>query len=145
ALELLQEQRTISADPASVTAMQPGSCMSATRMCFLLAHGLPSYMALVFFDDLRQGHLRLGQPEGHIHGTVEVDRGGECRARLRHVSGFYIQYPQAAVAVRLERAHAQRLGHGEGLVVAASSWFDLGERLARRGLAGEPQSPGLRA
>ena len=43
----------------------------------------------------------------------------------------------------LERAHAQRLGEGEGLAVVAYGWLGLGGRLARRALAEEPQCPGL--
>lgn len=82
ALELRQEQRTISARPSCVIEMKPGSCIPATRVCFLLAHGLPSYMTLVLFDDLRQGRLRLGQPGGYVHSSVEGDGGGQGSASL---------------------------------------------------------------
>ena len=49
------------------------------------------------------------------------------------------------MAVRLERAHTQRLGQGEGLAVVADGGLDLWGRLARRALAQEPQGPGLLA
>ena len=47
------------------------------------------------------------------------------------------------VAVRLERAHAQFLGQGEGLAVVTGGGLALGGRLVRRALAQEPQGPGL--
>ena len=54
-----------------------------------------------------------------------------------------IQRAETPVAVRLERAHAQLLGQGEGLAVVAGGRLALSGRLARRALAEEPQRPGL--
>ena len=47
------------------------------------------------------------------------------------------------MAVRLEWAHAQLLGQGEGLAVVAGGGLALGGRLARHTLTQEPQGPGL--
>ena len=50
-----------------------------------------------------------------------------------------MHHPQATVAVRLERAHAQFLGEGEGLAVVRGGLVDI-RRLALCGdLAKEPQ------
>ena len=56
-----------------------------------------------------------------------------------------IQCAEAAVAVRLEWAHAQFFGQGQGLAVVAGGGLDLGRCLARQALAQEPQGPGLGA
>jgi len=47
--------------------------------------------------------------------------------------------------MRLERAHAEFRGQGEGLAVVTCGWLNLWGRLARRTLTQEPQSPGLGA
>ena len=73
--------------------------MPAIRVCFLLAHSLPSYMTLVLFDNLRQGHLRLGQPEGHVQVTVEREGGRELSAGL---------FPLATLAVAGREAARSR-------------------------------------
>jgi hypothetical protein len=45
--------------------------------------------------------------------------------------------------VRLERAHAQLFGQGEGLTVVVDGGFALGARQACHALTEEPQGPGL--
>src|SRR5437667_120939 len=55
---------------------------------------------------LRQHGLDLGQPERHRHSTVQRQRGGEFGARLLPLAGLGVEGTEAAVAVRLERAHA---------------------------------------
>src|SRR5438093_12608218 len=92
---------------------------------------------------LRQRRLRPGQPEGHVHGTIQLNGGGQFNTGLLWPSQLEVQRPEAAVAVRLERAHAQRLGQSEGLAVVVGGWLDLWGRLACRTLAQEPQGPGL--
>src|SRR5262245_36933840 len=100
-----------------------GSSLS-THTC-LHRHSLPSLCPFVAGQSksslalwlLRQHCLHLRQPEGHGHGLVEVARRAQLRARLRPLAEPGIERAQAAVAVRLERAHAEFLGHGEGLVV----------------------------
>jgi hypothetical protein len=67
--------------------------------------------------DLRQGGFRLGQPKGHLHGTVEVDRGAQLRLRLLPLAGLGVEGAESQVAMRLQRAHAQFLGQGQGLAV----------------------------
>ena len=78
---------------------------------------------------LRQRCLRLGQPEGHVHGAVERDSSGQLSARLLLLAGLEIQGAEAAVAVGQKRTHAEFFGQGEGLTVVS---FGL---LARRRLA----------
>ena len=92
---------------------------------------------------LRQRRLCPGQPERHIHGTVQLNGGGQFNTGLLWPSQLEVQGTEAQVAVRLERAHAQLLGQGEGLAVVAGGGLALGGLLARRALAQEPQGPGL--
>ena len=54
-----------------------------------------------------------------------------------------VQYPQAAVAVRLQRAHAQRLGQGQGLTVGGCGQLGLRGLAVRVDLAEEPQRSDL--
>ena len=92
---------------------------------------------------LRQRHLRLRQPAGHVHGAVEVDGSHECRAGLLRLVCLGIQCTEAVVAVRLERAHAQLFNQGQGLVVVPVGWLDHRGLALRRHLAQEPQGPCL--
>ena len=66
------------------------------------------------------------------HGTVQVDGGGECGTGRLPLAGLGVQRAEAAVAVGLERAHAQLLGQGEGLAVVGVG------RLGLRGMPGAP-------
>jgi hypothetical protein len=66
---------------------------------------------------LRQRRFSLGQPEGHVHVTVEGNGGGECSVGLLSLVSCGIQRAEAPVAMGLERAHAEFLGQGEGLLV----------------------------
>ena len=66
-----------------------------------------------------------GQPERHVHGPVQLDGGGQLGAGLLPLAGRGIQRAEAAVAVGLERAHAQLLGQGEGLAVVGFGRLDL--------------------
>jgi hypothetical protein len=54
-----------------------------------------------------------------------------------------VQCAQAQVAVGLERAHAERVGQGEGLAVGGCGWLDPQGLALRRHLPQEPQSPRL--
>ena len=78
---------------------------------------------------LRQRRFGLGQPEGHVHGAVQRNGGGQLGSGLLRASRLSIQGAKAKVAVRQEGAHPQFLGQGEGLLVVG-----LGQR-ALRGLA----------
>src|SRR5262249_30719242 len=61
---------------------------------------------LLASSHLRQGRFGLGEPEGHVHGTVEVDGGAQGGAGLRSTASLVVQPAQPVVAVRLQRAHA---------------------------------------
>ena len=74
---------------------------------------------------LRQCGFSLGQPEGHVHGTVEVDGGGQGGAGLRSTAGLVVQPAQPVVTVDHERAHAQFLGQDEGLLVVRFGLHDI--------------------
>ena len=50
-----------------------------------------------------------------------------CSTGLFHLSRLAIQRAKAEVAVRLERAHAQLLGEGEGLLVVGFGLRDIRE------------------
>ena len=92
---------------------------------------------------MRQRCFGLWQPEGHRHRLVQHDGSRECGTGQLLLTRLRIQRPKGAVAVRLERAHAQLFGQGEGLALVADSGLDLRGRLARHALAQEPQGPGL--
>ena len=66
---------------------------------------------------LRQRGLGLGQPEGHVHGAVQVDGHGQGGAGLLPLAGGGVQGAQPEVAVGHERAHAEFVGQGQGLLV----------------------------
>ena len=68
---------------------------------------------------LRQHRLYLGQPEGHLHGAIHLHGGGQRSTGLLLLACLGVQHAEAAVAVRLERAHAQFLGQDESLLVTA--------------------------
>ena len=59
---------------------------------------------------LRQCRLSLGQPQGHLHGAVQVDSGSEGSTGLFSPADLGVEGAEAVVAVGLERAHAQLLG-----------------------------------
>jgi hypothetical protein len=67
----------------------------------------------------------MGQPEGHLHRAIHLDGGRELVAGLLLLAELAVQHPQAAVAVGLQRAHAQLLGQSQGLAVVAGGWLDL--------------------
>ena len=70
--------------------------------------------------------LGLRQPEGHVHGAVEVQSGRECGAGLLPLANRGIQHTEATVAVGLERAHAECFGQGQGLLVVGFGVRDIG-------------------
>jgi hypothetical protein len=66
---------------------------------------------------LHQRGFGLGQPEGHIHGAVQVDGGRLGGVGRFTTAGLAVQSAQPVVAVGLKRAHAQLLGQGKSLPV----------------------------
>ena len=92
---------------------------------------------------LRQHRLGLGQPEGHLHRPVQRRWRGQRGAGLLRLAGLGIQCAKAPAAVRLERAHAEFFGQGEGLLVVGLGRLDLWGIAVRGDLAEEPQGLGL--
>src|SRR2546422_2591707 len=84
---------------------------------------------------LRQCRLGLWEPEGHLHTSIHLNRHRQLGTGLLSLAERGIQRAEAAVAVRLERAHAQLLGQGEGLAVVAGGGLKLWGHLGRRALA----------
>ena len=75
---------------------------------------------------MRQRRLCLGPPEHYVHGTVELDGSRKCSTGPLSPAYPGIQRAEAMVAVRLEWAHAQLVGQGEGLVVVGFGLLDIG-------------------
>ena len=67
-----------------------------------------------------------GGGEGHVHGAVQVDGGGQGGAGLLTTAGLAVQPAQPVVAVGHERAHAEFLGQGQGLLVVGFGLRDIG-------------------
>jgi hypothetical protein len=61
---------------------------------------------------LHQRRFGLGKPEGHVHDAIQGDGGSQLGAGLLPLTGRGVQGAQAAVAVGLERAHAEFFGRG---------------------------------
>ena len=112
-------------------------------------HITPRSRAIVSFH-LRQRRFGLGQPEGHIHGAVEVDGGGQSSAGLLTTAGLVVQPAQPVVAVGL-RAGAcpvPRPGPGpagSGLRPARHRGGQRGQGRRQAGAARAPRPRGLSA
>ncbi len=78
---------------------------------------------------MRQRRCRCGEPEGHVHGTVQLDGGGERGAGQCSTACPAVQRAETAVTVRLQRAHAEFPGQGEGVLIVGLGRLDL-RRLA---------------
>src|SRR5262249_5404005 len=89
---------------------------------------------------LRQRHLGLGQPEGHVHDTVQREGGRQFGVSLFPLAGGGVQSTEAELAVRQERTHAEFLSQGEGLAVVDFGLLALWRLTPRRNLAQEVQS-----
>src|SRR5712692_6758753 len=81
---------------------------------------------------LCQRRFGLWEPEGHLHGMVQIDSHGECGAGLLPLAGGGIQGAEAAVTAGLERAHAKFVGQRESLLVVGCGWIDLRGIAVRR-------------
>src|SRR5713101_630686 len=103
------------------------------RHCSLLDFFQSHPRILLFFPyahslsplHLRQHRCCLREPESHLHSTVERDGRRQCSTRLLLLTGRGIQCPNAAVAVRPQRAHAEFVSQGQGLTVVVCGWLDL--------------------
>ena len=87
---------------------------------------------------LRQRCLCLGEPEGHLHTSIHLDRCRQLRTSLLPQARRGIQPTEAPVAMGLERAHPQRLGEGEGLAVVGGGLVDVRRLVMPGDLAEEP-------
>src|SRR5262245_56309299 len=92
---------------------------------------------------LRQRRLSLRQPEGHVHGAVQRDGGGQFSTSLLSPASRGIQRAEAEVAVGLERVHCQLVGKAEGLAVVLLSRLDRRRIEMRMDFAQEPEGPCL--
>jgi len=68
---------------------------------------------------LRQRRFRGREPEGHVHGTVQLDGARERGAGLCSTAGLAVERAETAVTVCLQRADAEFSGQGEGLLMRA--------------------------
>ena len=94
---------------------------------------------------LRQRGLRLGEPEGHLHGSEQLHSAAQRSIGLLPPSRRDIEPTQPVLTVGLERTHAERLGQGEGLLVVRGGGHDVGGIVPRGNLAEQPQGPCLPA
>src|SRR5215510_5140145 len=74
-------------------------------------------MLLKISCHLCQRHLSLGQPEGHVHGAIQVDGRGQRGASWLWPAALGIKRTQAEMAVSDEGAHAPWLGERQRLTV----------------------------
>jgi hypothetical protein len=81
---------------------------------------------------LRQCGFDQGQPEGHVHDTVQVDGGGQGGTGLLPTASLVLQPAQAEVAVGHEWAHAQLLGQSEDLAVVGFGLRGIRRLVPRR-------------
>jgi hypothetical protein len=64
-------------------------------------------------------------PEGHVHGALQLDGGGELGTGLFPSAESGRQHAETEVTVGLEWAHAQFYSKRHGLLVNILSPFDL--------------------
>ena|SRR5712692_3104360 len=63
-------------------------------------------------DHPRQHCLGLGEPEGHLHRTIQLDSRGQGCACLLALTDGGVQRAQPVMTVDYARAHAEFLGPG---------------------------------
>src|SRR5688500_6074866 len=80
------------------------------------------------------------QPEGHLHGTVQLDGDGQFGSRLLPHDCLRIEGAETQVAMGLKRAHAKCPGQGEGLAIMALGRLDLRGRAVGRDVDEEPRA-----
>ena len=87
-----------------------------------------------------QRRLRVGKPEGHVHGTVQRDGSGQLDAGLLWPSQLGIQDAKTEVAVGLEWTHTEIVGQGEGLAVVGFGLLGIRRITTCGGLAEETKA-----
>jgi hypothetical protein len=83
------------------------------------------------------------RPEGHVHGAVQLDGGGQPGTGLFLPPKPGRQHAETEVTVGLEWAHAEFFSQRHGLLVSILSPFDLWGLLMRMDFAEQPKSPSL--
>jgi len=83
------------------------------------------------------------QPERHFQGTVECGGGGQFGTGLVRPADLVVKGTEAAVAVDLERAHAEFIGQREGLLIIVFSLLDTLGLAMCGNFAEEPYGPGF--
>jgi hypothetical protein len=91
---------------------------------------------------LRERCLGLGPPAGHSHTSGHRESRRQRSTGLLPLAGRGLQRAQPAVAVGHERAHAERVGAGEGLAVARVGLCALRGIAMRR--TGTEEAQGIR-
>jgi hypothetical protein len=74
---------------------------------------------------LRQRSFDAGEPERHLHSTVQLYSSGQLGSCLWALANPGIQGAETAVAVGLEWTHAQFISQGESLAVMGCSLGDV--------------------
>jgi hypothetical protein len=92
---------------------------------------------------LCQRCLCLGQPEGHVHGAVQVDRRGQLGASLLVLIGLDVEGTEPQVTMCLQRAHAEFSNQGKGLAIVCLGLLRLQRHVVHGDVAEEPQGPCL--
>ena len=74
---------------------------------------------------LRQCRFGLRQPEGHVHSAIHLDSGGERGAGQCSTVCLAVERAETVVTVRLQRAHAEVFGQGEGVLIVDHGWLAI--------------------
>src|SRR5262245_35261853 len=90
---------------------------------------------------LYQCSLSALQPERHLHGAIKLDGGGKLGACLLWTAYPIIQDTEAAVAVRLEGAHATFGGQRHCDAVVRFGRRHVGTVLIRGNVAQQAEGP----
>ena len=74
---------------------------------------------------LCQRSFRLRQPERHLHGSVQFDGCRQFGTGLLPLAGFDVEGAETQVTMGLQRAHAEFVGQGKGLLVMSCRLLDV--------------------
>jgi hypothetical protein len=88
-------------------------------------------------------HLRLLQPEPHVHLAVHRRGGGEVLLGRLMVAGPPVELAEAEVAVGEKRAHPELVGQCGGLAVSRLGLIGMGWIATRGDLTKEVERPRL--
>src|SRR5438094_5403391 len=88
-------------------------------------------------------HLRLLQPEPHVHLAVHRGCGGEVLLRLLALARAPIELAKAEVAVGDERTHGESFGQSDCLPVQFVGLFRIGWHVTPNDLGEDTKGLGL--